>query len=641
MDVSRIFERFFTGINYWESKSAINMWKNFDINVIEGDFQLLKEAGITHLRVFPLWSEFQPLHALYGPCDVYEYSFGEDPLPDTPAGRAGVSETACEKFRQFCRLAQKYDMKLIVALITGHMSFRTYTPPAFGGKAILGDPTVMKWQLRFVKYFVKRFRDEPAILGWDLGNEPANLPGGTSNPDTFYVWCSVIADAVKSCDDSHPVISGMARSGIEGTESNYKTIGEMCDIHTEHPYNIFETKSDPLATMKPILDIPFRCKMGGDIGNIPTFVQEFGSIGYMNCSARSEADFYRASLYTALAHGCHGTMWWCAFDQGHLDYAPYRWNTIGSDYGFFDKDGAAKPLVSENLAFRENLSRIPGGVLPKHAACGTILVPRDDGTLDYETLRAVYMLAKQANLDLNFHYSLDPIKPSLLYLLASIGGHKSIPKHRLDEVLRQVRNGAVLYLSADTGLFRQIPEITGVSIAYREAVNAEKIITFSGQRLPVKTTYFYKPESSEAEILARDENGDGVFFKNKYGKGYVYFLTVPLEKYLAYKPGAFYGEDLPPYSIIYREIAACAGISRAADSDNPYIRLTEHPIDENTRYVFAINYHNKIECANLIQNGSYDVSVVFGGTYDNGKIRLKNNDAILLRLAEREKSDMV
>ena len=102
-----LFENgFFTGLNYWGSESAINMWSNFNKDSIEKDMELMSDAGITHLRVFPLWSVFQPLTALYGPKDVYEYSFGEDPLPDTEAGRAGVSEEACQKFKTFCDIAK-------------------------------------------------------------------------------------------------------------------------------------------------------------------------------------------------------------------------------------------------------------------------------------------------------------------------------------------------------------------------------------------------------------------------------------------------------------------------------------------------------------------------------------------------------
>lgn len=633
MNTENLLNKFFTGINYWGSESAINMWSDFNPDSIENDLKLLKNAGVTHLRVFPLWSVFQPLNALYGPNDVYEYTFGEDPLPDTPAGRAGVSEEACEKFEKFCNMAEKYDMKLIVALITGHMSFRTYNPPAFDGRELLSDPTVIKWQLRFVKYFVSRFKDKSAIEGWDLGNEPIQMPGlKNRHYDTFYVWCSIIADAVKSCDNVHPVISGLDNSVVENGYSNLKTIGEMCDIHTTHPYNIFCTNSDPLNTMKPIMDLPFKCRLGEDISGIPTFVQEFGSIGYMNCSKKTEADFYRASLLTCLAHGCYGTMWWCAFDQGHHNYAPYRWNTIGSDYGFFDKELNEKPIVEENRKFKELLSMLPDGKLPAHSTNGVILIPREERK-DIDLLRATYILAKQANLDMNFSYAPDPIPDSPLYIIPSVKENKSIPKNRLDELLEKVKNGAVLYICADTGLFRQIPEITGVEISYREDVGTEKKLLLNGKELPINTKYFYKAQSSCAEVVGKDENGEPIFFRNKYGKGYVYFLTLPLEAYLTEKKGAFFKESQPEYHLVYRELAKTAGIKRICDSDNSFIRLTEHKIDENSYYIFAINYNNKPESAVITISEKFKIAeTVFGSDLVDSTLSLKENDGALFKI---------
>ncbi len=634
MNREQLSEEFFTGINYWGSESAINMWENFNPESIENDLRLLRDAGITHLRVFSLWPIFQPLTALYGPDDVYEYSFGEKVLPDTPAGRAGVSEEAIEKFAVFCGIAKKYGMSVIAALITGHMSFRTYCPPAFSGKALLSDPTVLKWQVRFVKYFCERFKDEEAIVGWDLGNEPIHMPGLKENPDAFYIWCTLIADAVKSVDNIRPIISGLDNSDIERTAGNIKDISDMCDIHTTHPYHIFITASDPLATMKPILDLPFKCRISEDIGKIPTFIQEFGSIGYMNCSESTEADFYRAALMTSFAHGCHGVMWWCAFDQGHFDYAPYRWNSIGSNYGFFDKNGREKPIAQVNRAFKEELMSF-GEKLPSHSVNGTIIAPRDDGDMDYDVLRASYMLAKQANLDMGFAYACDPIPDSPLYIFPSISGNKSIPKNRLDELLGKVENGAVLFMSADAGLMRSIPEMTGVTFAYREEINAEKTICLGDMRLPIKTRFFMMPESVNADIAAVDEDGNGVLFKNKYGKGYIYYLTLPLEKYLTQKQGAFFKENRQDYAAVYREAASAAKISRTADSDNPYIRLTEHVIDENSLYIFAINYNNVPETADLKLDASYSLSVIFGHTLSGHKLTLDRNDGILIKAVRK------
>ncbi|MBR6764140.1 MAG: cellulase family glycosylhydrolase, partial [Clostridia bacterium] len=536
--MNHISKKFFTGINYWGSGNAINMWEQFDAASIETDLKLLSSVGITHLRVFPLWPIFQPLHAVYGPNHVYEYAFGESPLPDTPAGKAGVSEEACQHFQTFCQLAEQYGMRLIVALITGHMSFRTYAPPAFEGKALLSDPTVIKWQRRFVKYFVTRFKDESIIIGWDLGNEVINMPGLQGlHPDAFSVWCGTIADAIRSCDSSRPIISGLDHASVEAGACNLRMIGEICDINTVHPYNIFSTASDPLNTMQPILDLPFQCQLSEDVAKIPTFVQEFGSIGYMNCSEKTEADFYRACLLTTLTHGCHGTMWWCAFDQGHFDYAPYRWNTIGSDYGFFTRELKAKPVARENLEFQDLLRALPGGTLPKHTTNATVLIPRDDGGADIPLLRTTYILAKQANIDVCFRYILDPIPESSLYIIPSIKTNKALPKDRLDCLLEKVREGSVLYLCAHKGLIRQLPTMTGVTFSYREEINREKTLNLQGSLLPITTHYFYQPESTSAEIVGVDEAGEGVFFKYAYGKGWVYLLTLPLEAALSEKKG--------------------------------------------------------------------------------------------------------
>jgi len=630
--MNRLFSEFFLGINYWGSESAINMWSCFNPASVEADMRLMQDAGITHLRVFPLWPVFQPLHAIYGPDDAYEYAFGEEPLPDTPAGRAGVSEEACQNFEKFCRIAEKYGMKLIVGLITGHMSFRTYNPPAFNGKKLLSDPTVMKWQRRFVQYFVTRFRKEPSIIGWDLGNEVLNMPGTEENPDAFYVWGSFIADAIRACDDSRPVISGLDHSGIERGRASLKEIGEFCDVHTTHPYNIFNTSSDPLPTMKPLMDLVFKCRLCEDVGKIPVFTQEFGSIGYMNCSRESEAAFYRCSLLALLAHGGHGAMWWCAFDQGHMRFAPYRWNNIGSDYGFYDRERKPKPIVGENMEFRKRLAALPGGKLPDHTVNGVILVPRDDGNADLEVLRASFILAKQANLDMAFSYALDPIPDAPLYILPSVRGNKTITGQRLDELMEKVAQGAVLYISTDDCLMRDIPEITGVCIRCRERIDAQRVIRFGDAELPVRTSMFLHPESCAGEMLAADENGEGVFFRMQYGKGTVCFLTLPLERHLAEENGAFYRNDRPPYDRIYRRLAEEAGVVRAADSDHPYIRLTEHLIDEDSRYVFAINYSDRPAAAELRIQSGFTVEAVFGSSPENGMLRLRENDGALLRL---------
>ena len=83
---------FVFGANYWASHVGTNMWHEWDESVVEDDFKRFADNGLRLLRVFPLWSDFQPIKPLFKAgnveCEVcYE---NEDPLPNTPEGRAGV-----------------------------------------------------------------------------------------------------------------------------------------------------------------------------------------------------------------------------------------------------------------------------------------------------------------------------------------------------------------------------------------------------------------------------------------------------------------------------------------------------------------------------------------------------------------------
>ena len=56
-------EPYLLGFNYWASHAGIRMWSEWDEKIVEKDLVCLKNAGADTLRVFPLWSDFQPLTA--------------------------------------------------------------------------------------------------------------------------------------------------------------------------------------------------------------------------------------------------------------------------------------------------------------------------------------------------------------------------------------------------------------------------------------------------------------------------------------------------------------------------------------------------------------------------------------------------
>ena len=119
------------GTNYWASHAGMLMWRNWRADVVEKDFALLHDHKLELLRVFPLWPDFQPLNRmLKNGCNLVEMRHGEQPLPDDQFIHDGVSEVMFERFGVLADLAQKYQLGLVVGLLTGWMSGRLFVPTA-------------------------------------------------------------------------------------------------------------------------------------------------------------------------------------------------------------------------------------------------------------------------------------------------------------------------------------------------------------------------------------------------------------------------------------------------------------------------------------------------------------------------------
>ena len=362
----KIFEsgKFFTGCNYWASHAGTNMWHDWNAEIVESDLKRLSEANIKVMRMFPLWSDFQPLrmHRSGGSAER-ELRIGEDPLPHTEEGRAGVDPVMIERFRVFLDLAEKYEIKLIVGLVTGWMSGRMYMPEAFAGKGLLTDPLVISWQTRFVRYMVKRFKDHPAIAAWDLGNE-CNCMQGVGR-DAANVWASHISAAIKLEDREHPVVSGMHSMFPTGSWTP-EDQSECLDILCTHPYPIFtpHCDTDPINEMKTVLHSTAETVMYESLGGIPAFIEEAGTLGPMIAKESVAGDYVRAAMFSAWAHDLRGFVWWCANEQSELEHTPYDWNSVERELGLFHIDGSKKPVLEEMTRFTNFVDNFEFGKLP-------------------------------------------------------------------------------------------------------------------------------------------------------------------------------------------------------------------------------------------------------------------------------------
>lgn len=629
---------FVVGANYWASHAGTMMWRDWRPDIVNRDLASLSEAGLQVLRVFPLWPDFQPLTLLRGGGGrAHEYRHGEAPLPDDECGRAGMSAEMMERFAQFLDLAHKHDFRLIIGLLTGWMSGRLHVPPALEGLNVLTDPAAMRWELRFVRHFVSRFKDHPAVAGWDLGNECNCMAG--ADREQAYAWTAAIADAIRVADPAHPVVSGMHSLTPTGNWA-IEDQAELTDVLTTHPYPAFtpHCDQDPVDTVRTLLHSTAESRFYADIGGRPCVCQEIGTLGPVMGSEEAAARFARACLFSLWAHDCHGFLWWCAFDQANLLHAPYDWNQMERELGLLRVDGAQKPVLGVLGAFRKMLDNLPVRALPtrgREAVC--VLTEGQDA---WGVAYSSFVLAKQAGFDLEFQYCSQPVRETKLYLLPCLNGHSMISGRRMNELLAKIEAGATLYISLDAGLPAEFECITGLQVETRErrtSVSRARLAALpESPEVPVGGSHRVVLTATRATVLGREADGNPVFSVAEYGKGKVYFLGTPMEMLLTRTPGGFHATGALPCWRVYQHVAAEAVVGRACAKTHPMLGVTEHAVDEAHRTIIVINYSpHQVEDRLALKPGWKLGAVFHGEIASDGSCRVPAANGVVLTVTKR------
>lgn len=635
-------EGYIIGCNYWASHAGLSMWSDWNPEIVEEDFKKLSGAGLQVLRVFPLWPDFQPLNALYGGNGILrEYRFGEKLLPDNEAGQAGVSTIAISHFEELAQLANKYNFKLIVGLVTGWMSGRLFVPSAFEGKNILTDPTVIIWQVRFVKYFVNYFKNNSAILAWDLGNE-CNCITDVPTRELAWQWTSSIANAIRSKDNSRHIVSGM-HSLTPTSIWTMQDQGELTDILTTHPYTAFTPYCDldPINTIRTLLHSTAESAFYAGIGNKPCLVEEIGTLGPTNGNEEVVADFARATLFSTWANGMEGYLWWCSSEQAHLQNAPYDWIALERELGLLRHDGSAKPVLIEMGKFKHFLEKTALTKLPAKTTEAVCII--SDSQDHWGTAYSTYVLSKQAGFDLDFQYCNQPLKKAALYLIPNISGQSFMSKFRFNEVLKQVSAGADLYISFNGGFMSDFEEVTGLRVTTRERrLDSSEMITqlsFDSVTLQIAGESKLTLEAVKAEVLGTEADGNPCFTCNSFGKGKIYFLGFPLEKMLLKYPGIFHKKAAQPYWQLYSYFARGILENRVIHKKDPIVGVTEHTSEDGSKIIVMINYSPELKNTSFAISEGWAISeVIYGSTPDDSNneysVFIGKNDAAVFKVVK-------
>ena len=589
-------ESYLLGFNYWASHAGIRMWSEWDEKIVEKDLVCLKNAGADTLRVFPLWSDFQPLTGSTNMGSFDGLFYRGEPIGSREPESSGVDPVMLDRFEVLANLAQKYGLKLIVALVTGWMSGKMFRPEAFANLNLITNDTVVKWQIKFVRCFVRRFRSHPAIFAWSPGNETNVMcMDEGSKGDRYWIWLNNIISTIRAEDSTRPIVAGMHSLTMFKGPAQIGEIGELCDYMTIHPYPAFVPHCfvEPLSSMKAALHPASEAALYEDISGKPCFGEEVGTLGPMLGDPDTTALYLRRVLYSTWANGYNGMLWWCAFDQKHLAYDPYDRCSLERELGLFSTDYKPKKAVDEISGFAAFLKKQkPLPAKKKDAVC--LLTYGQD---QWATAYSVNLLAKQAGFDVQFANGEKEIPESDLYLLPSLY-RNGAPLRTQNLLLERVKNGAVLYLSLGDAFLSSFEEITGLRIKETKIrSNPTETITrkSDGKQFTLSNPRKWEFTVTDAEVLATESDGNPALVRRKYGKGWICFLSFPIEQWLADQPGAFDCTDGKEYFDLYRELFAPHLNRIVTEKSSPFLEITEHPVTSDTCEIVTLSYADSVE----------------------------------------------
>jgi len=186
------------GINYYPKDSPWDTFgKKFNDTIINADYQIIQKMGLNTIRIFVQYEDF---------------------------GKNNVDSKKIKLLKQSLDHAYKNNLNVLITL------FDFY-----------GDYDVANWTLthRHAETIVNALKDHPALLGWDIKNEP-DLDFKSRGKQRVLSWLEQMLINIKKWDRKHPVTIGWSspEAGIELLEQvdfvsyhYYRDIDNLLNSH--------------------------------------------------------------------------------------------------------------------------------------------------------------------------------------------------------------------------------------------------------------------------------------------------------------------------------------------------------------------------------------------------------------------------
>lgn len=299
------------GVNYYPQATPWDaFWANYDAEVVAADLATVRALGLNTVRVF---------------------------VPFEPFGAAEVKPEFLERLSDLLDQADAQHVKVIVTLF----DFRT-------------DYSLVLWPQadRHLETLLTRFANHPAILAWDLKNEP-DRDYASAEQDLVDAWLLHCAGLAREYDPHHLLTIGWF------SPEAAQAFPEALDIISFHYYApVSELPNRYLALRRAV---PERPILVGEFG-LPTWNSAFFPHGHTEAGqARYYADLLTVLRTTENAGYLAWTLY--DFDQVPANVAGrFPWQTGPQKHmGVVRSDGQPKPaalLLAPGVSL--SVTRVPG-----------------------------------------------------------------------------------------------------------------------------------------------------------------------------------------------------------------------------------------------------------------------------------------
>ena len=589
------------GAHWVPAKTGLGWPVEWDEADLEADFAKMAELGFNTVRFDLFWAWFEPRPGDYNP----------------------------EAFRQldaFIRLAHQFGIYLHPALfIGGEVGEAFWDLPWRQGRHPHADPEMLRLQTDHAAQFARRYQAEPAILAWDLTDEPPFWIVGDQTTDAMAInWTRLVAGALRRDDPGHLLCVGTSMEDIAHGPFRPDNLAAEVDFFSVHPYSIYtpDRFPDPMLSERGTYAGAFETTLSLGAGR-PVMLHEFGASSAQYDPERIAA-FDRVTLYSGLATGACGFLPWCYTDAAPELFrrAPYLLAPHETQFGLTTWDRQDRPRGRVLREFSRLISQLdlsglqpalgeaalviphewakPHGDMSRSGLTGAGALPYTSTQDGFETgeatlwltrsLLSAFILARRAGLKLDMPREYTGWQAHPLVLLPSplTGTERNLVHvHTIfwEAARRYVDQGGTLYASlcADAAI-PGMADLFGASLS--DHLPAEEILLRLVEpfgSLPAGTEFRFRADPSSVRqwpatldvttgtMVAVDGSGRPALVSNSYGRGKTLLSAYPLESYLAFQPAAFEGPEST--HLLYHALAEWAGVQPMFSTTDPSVEV--------------------------------------------------------------------